>query len=528
LRKLEALLLAFVIVSMILARISPAYFSGSLFSTDVWPLYRSSQEILSNPGAKIWDDSLFDGYNNHWPGVILSASFLSSLTAIPLEDIYAYALTAACSLASGILFYSVLRLFFSRKASALSLIIFGFFPSFLVFTSSPLKEVYAYPISLSIIFSALKPLAGRKISRGEALSFALLAAALALTHHLAALMTSGFLFGVSAVLSFLKIKGLLRPQSRASSLPLSVAGLITASAASAYFLIYGSSGLKIPIAPSAAITYALYAVLIYGGFLILYRKPSPLEQIAVIVTVLVGSSLFLLMGNLIPGIVPKLSMMYWYFIPAAALLVLLSLPIEDVRILAISAGMGLLILLNILFILFSEPAFSSIIHRFLNYLALLFPFPAAYAFTRKSRPAKLFSIFAIAITLLSGIAVLHNIVSIGPDISYSWYYPRCECSGFDAISSFSPPSIQLAGDVKVSYYFSMLRNVQQLPYLELEYLSSNSIKNTVFIAYTANFIYGLKIQLNMYKIPIEVLSSYSRVFDSSCVEAFMQGAEGKQ
>jgi len=528
LRKLEALLLAFVIASMILARISPAYFSESLFSTDVWPLYRSSQVILSNPSAKIWDDALFDGYNNHWPGVILSASLFSSLTAIPLEDVYAYALTAACSLASGILFYSILRLFFSRKASVLSLIIFGFFPSFLVFTSSPLKEVYAYPISLSIIFSALKPLAGRKISRGEALSLSILAAALALTHHLAALMTSGFLLGSSAVLSVLKIKGLLRTQSRASSFPLSAAGLITASAASAYFLIYGSSGLKIPIASSAAITYILYAILIYGGFLILYRKPSPLEQIAAIVTVLAGSSLFLLIGNLIPGIVPRLSMMYWYFIPAATLLMLLSIPIEDGRILAISAGMGLLIVLNILFILFSEPAFSSIIHRFLNYLAFLFPFPAAYAFTRKSRPAMLFSIFAIAITFLSGIAVLHNIVSIGPDISYSWYYPRCECSGLDAISSFSPPSIQLAGDVKVSYYFSMLRNVQQLPYLELEYLSSNSIKNTVFIAYTANFIYGLKIQLNMYKIPIEVLSSYSKVFDSSCVKAFMQGAEGKQ
>ncbi|MCD6196458.1 MAG: hypothetical protein J7J82_06710, partial [Staphylothermus sp.] len=142
----KAVLLGTVLVTALLLRIAPSFYSNNLFSTDVWPLYRDTLVSINNPSLKIFDDKFFDGYNNHWPGVILSTTYYSVLTGLNPSYVYMYVYVIVLGLSIMLGFFILAKRFEKNISPTISLLIFSLIPSLIVFTASPLKEVYAYPL----------------------------------------------------------------------------------------------------------------------------------------------------------------------------------------------------------------------------------------------------------------------------------------------------------------------------------------------------------------------------------------------
>jgi len=510
-------LLAAILTLAALLRLLPAYTSGALFSVDVWPLYRSSQRLLEVPGARIWNDSLFDGYNNRWPGVILSAALYSEISGVPVEYVYMYVYTAVCSFATLTLVYALLRRFMDAVRAAASAAFLGFVPSLLIFTSSPLKEVYSYAPLYSILLIVSRP-SPNVVGSEDLAALLILGAGLALSHHLATLILVGFLLSTAYVLYVQQIKGIRSSLSRVyARLPLSA--LVVGSVGLAYFYLYGSVGLRVPIASEDILLYIVYAVPIYGGYLLsaeLSRKAF--RGTLSIVLVGAASALAALLPRALLGISMPPAAVFWYVAPIAAALPLASVRVDGFAG-ALVSGLGLFILLNAAYILFGNPFLASILHRFLNYVALPLSIIVGFSLGRKGLP-RVYSCAVVLLAFISGLAVLSNLVGGGVDASYFWYYTSCECSTYDVLNAFANGSATIVGDDHMRSYYSMIRTVEAFRYL-LEVAEARKPPDTLVVAYSANYRMGLSIGLNIYKLPPEVVRNvYSRILDSGCVQVF--------
>jgi len=515
--KRSRILLAAILTLAALLRLLPAYTSGTLFSVDVWPLYRSSQRLLEIPEARIWNNSLFDGYNNRWPGVILSAALYSKISGVPIDYVYMHAYTAVCSLVTLTLVYALLRRFMNAGRAAASAAFFGFVPSLLVFTSSPLKEVYSYASLYSILLIVSRP--SPNVVRPEDLAALLiLGVGLALSHHLATLILVGFLLSTAYVLYVQQIEEIRSSPSRVYA-RLFLSSLVVGLTGLAYFYFYGSAGLKVPIALEDILLYIVYAVPIYGGYLLSagFRR-TVFRELLSIVLIGAASALAALLPRALPGISMPPASVFWYVIPIAAALPLASVRVDGFAG-ALVSGLGLFILLNAAYILFGKPLLASIVHRFLNYAALPLSIMVGFSLGRKGLP-RVYSYAVVLLAFISSLAVLSNLVGGGIDASYFWYYTRCECSTYDALNALADGSATIVGDDHVQGYYSMVRTVEAFRYL-LEVAEARKPPDTLVVAYSANYRVGLSIGLNIYKLPPEVVRNvYSRILDSGCVQVF--------
>jgi len=510
-------LLAVILSLATLLRLVPAYTSGTLFSVDVWPLYRSSQRILEVPGASIWNDSLFDGYNNRWPGVILSAALYSKVSGVPVDYVYMYVYTAVCSLATLALVYALFRRLMGAERAAASTAFFGLVPSLLVFTSSPLKEVYSYaPLySILLIVSQASP---NVVVPEELVALLVLGAGLTLSHHLATLVLVGFLLSTAYVLYVQQIKGIRSPPSHVSA-RLLLSALIVGSVGLAYFYFYGSAGFRVPITLEDIMLYIVYAVPIYGGYVVSARlRRIAFRGLLSIVLIGAASALTAILPRALPGISIPPAAVFWYVIPVAAALPLTSVRVDGYAGVLVS-GFGLFTLLNVAYALFGNPLLTSILHRFLNYAVLPLSIIVGFSLRRKGLP-RVYSCVVLMITFISGLAVLHNLTRGGVDASYFWYYTRCECSTYDALNVLAESSAIIVGDDHVRGYYSMVRTIEVFRYL-LEVVGTQKPSSSLIVTYSANYRVGLSIGLNIYKLPPEAVHNvYSRILNSGCVQVF--------
>lgn len=512
----RALLIA-VIAAAALARGVPSLVSGEPFSTDVWPLYRGAEALVSTPGARVWDDSLFDGYNNHWPGVMLLASAHSLLTGLPVKAVFTYALTPALAVGIAVGLYAFLRRFFGPSPSAVGASLALLTPSYLVFTSSPLKEVMAYPILLTILSIAFRR--GR-IGGGGAAALATLSAGLAVTHHLAPLMLAGALLSTYYVRVVYRARGL--SVGLLNGRALLVAAAAVSLSAGVYYLLYGGAALRLAPGPEDLGVYAAYAAFFYIGFLALTglgRAPS-----ALIASVVVAALAALVPGyvSAIPGVVVPASSVAWYVTPLALSLLVLVPGVRDVGVRCFAVGSGLFILLNAAFVVFGFPAMATVLHRFLNYAVFPLALLAAYWVAGGSRRRRALTYSAIFFVAASSAAVLAGVLG-GWDASSYWLYRRGEVSGFSAVIGLAGNS-SIAADNKVGYFAIPRAEVSPVPALKALFGGGGLGEGEVLLTYRGNGVLGFVAGLTFYDIrPIIGGGGLSRVFDNGDVVALAGG-----
>lgn len=507
--------LAAVIVFVVLLRLVPGFFSGSLFSTDVWPLYRGADALLG--GARVWDDRCFDGYNNHWPGVMLLAAVVSSVTGLGTHVLFAYVLTAWFSTAFAVTLYALLRRFFPPVAAAVGVAAAGFTPSFTIFTSAPLKEVMAYPIIITLLTIALRAELGG-LKRLALLT--VLSVGLVMTHHLGTFMLFGFLISLTAAHLIYWLKGveMVRPCSRCFLVPAALLGAVFLL----YYVAFGGAGMKLSIGASTVLGYLTYFLVVYLGFLV-FAGVGRGSYVFVFAAVAVAvASVFLgRYVSVLPGVVVSTSSVIWYVLPAAAYLIVLLPGVDDLRVRVVVAGFGLFILVNVAFVALGEPAFAALFHRFANYLVFPAAALAAYWFWRGGL-RRFAAVAAVGLAALSCAAVLAGVFG-GWDASSYWLYRSGEVAGFSDVISLSGGAA-LVGDEKVRYFAVGLADVVPAPVLKMLFLNEGPPPGAVFILYSGNYGLGFVAGLNTYDVMgLFSVSSFSKVYDNGFVEALVWG-----
>lgn len=516
-----ALALSAILVLAVLARLLPAYMSGSLFSTDVWPLYRDTRVLLENSQARIWEDKLFDGYNNHWPGVILSAAVSAAVLGLSARGVYMYLYTAALAAGMMVAFYAFARRILARSSSTLSLLVLGFTPSLLVFTSSPLKEVYAYPMLFALLALALRALEEPLAARGLALA-AVLSLGMAVSHHLASFMAAGFTAGLAYALLACSLKGLRLAAPGAGARLLLLAAL-EALVFAAYYTLYGRYGLQLPLGLRDAALYLVYAAVIYGGFLVFAGRVSPAAAVLPVIPVMAYILAFRGSVAAMIGVRMSSSHILPYAAPIAAALTLVAF-IRDRLLGALEAALGLFIALNTAFALFGSPGVSSIIHRFLDYLVPMLALLVGYLWGRGGGGVRLLAAAVAAASLASGLLVSVNIVSYRDKVSYTWYYPLCETRGFDTVFAYASRNLTLVGDTKVYYYGLMERNVDSRDVPAMLLQGGAPRPGKLYIVYYENYRIGYKFFHSIYRLGgLFSREGYSRVYDNFWVQAYLYG-----
>ncbi len=506
-----------------LFRIIPSYISGSLFSTDVWPLYRCTKILLDNPQTRIWDDKFFDGYNNHWPGVILSSTLYIKVTRIPVAYVYMYVYTIILSIGFLLTFYIVAKLFLDKYPSMIAISIAGMLPSILIFSSSPLKEVYAYPLFFLVLYLASKSLIHGSMNTPDYFLLSILGSALVLSHHLATYMLIGFLLSVVYVTLIYYLRGERALQIH-SLYSIGFVSSFIATEFIIYYYVYGRYGMRLLVPIEQILIYLVYLIVIYGGFSIITfsKRGSSLISISVLVAIL-----YLVLGrgqiNILPGINVSSNMVFWYVIPILASLILIR-DINNIFIKAIVSAVGLFVILNITYIMFGSTLFSSIFHRFANYTVIIVSMLAGNSWIKNQRSMKLVTLGVLLLTIISSTIIVSNIVNRGYDISYYWFYPSSEVIGFRTILSYSDEKLQIVGDDKVSYFSKMLRNVSPKYVLEAMFLKKSLDYDKLIIIYYENLRIGFEFGINTYSVKDLFKDNvFNRLYDNGYVWAFIYG-----
>ncbi len=506
--------LAAVVICALIMRAVPALVSGEPFSVDVWPLIKGSHTLLRDPATRLWDDSAFDGYNNRWPGMIVFGYIYSVVTGAPLRRSYRLDLTAALAYATAIALYALLRRFFSPGASAVGTALALFMPSFLVLTSSPLKEVLAYPIMITAA-----TVSGSRVDRASVPLIMVLVAGSVVTHHLATIMLSGVLLSIYYVFSVYVVKGVIRGWSGKplSCLVLPIMALLSLTT---YYLVFGGAGKGPRLGLTDAVSFVFYLVVAYVGLLLALGRGGARPLILALTSSVIAALLaryFLLL----PGVTVPSASIIWYVVPVAAAVTALSWGVRDARIRAIVVGSGTFILVATAYSVVGNPLLSTAAHRLINYVFVPLSFLAAYWASVGGRARKVAASASAALAITASIFVILGILA-GTDASSYWLYSKGEVGGFTAVAKLSGGR-PLVGDDKVRYFLSPEARVDPVPALKAAYLREPLPRGSVLVTYEGNNVLGFVVGLSVYDIRVLVSGSSGKVFDNGYVRAFLGG-----
>ena len=512
------ILLTLILVIALCLRLSFTVISNEPFSVDSWPLIRIAGKIQENPNIPIWFDEAFDGYNNHWPGVILSSLITSVVTSIGLEEIYKFTYVMALNFSTLLLIYVILRNLLNSKSSAiLSLLYFATIPSLLVFTSATLKEVYAYPLFYSIILLTILP---RKGYWRPLIVLSILALSISMSHHLATVMCIGILLNTLVVLSIAKIIGSIQATS-INERYLSAIITCTSIFFTLYYLVYGRYGFTIPFTLNDAYLYLIYTIVVYVSY-ILYLKIGMSKLV-----VGLSFSIIVLLVSLVPrtSLLPGFPALPWdtllYAIPVILPFTCFLKIFRPKNIVeALIVGMLLVNVINILFISLAKPELNTVFHRLANYIILMNTMLIAYTWKQVKLSLRPLIALIPLITIISGAIVVYDIITGIDNISYYWFYRKSEVLGLNNVIALSTQEY-IIGDAKIRYYTMLLENTSFIPLKTLMSKSTN-LNNALVILYRDNYVKGYIISLIPYKINIinYIVSSSNRVYDNAYINAF--------
>lgn len=507
-----------IIIIAITLRFLPFLIYREPFSTDIWPLIRASK-TLAKASAYIWDDQYFDGYNNRWPGVILSTSIASLILDLDIVYVYSYLYLIAISSAYIVLLYVLIRRLSScRSMSILGLLYFISAPSLLIFSSAILKEVYAYPQLITIVLLVL-------IYNSKSYSYIALflsSLALVITHHLASMMIIGILLSSFIVLAILLILGFCRDRECFKVIKnIAMAIAMLTILFFIYITIYGGKGFRYRLGIEDISGIFIYAFFIYISYAISsYLKnrrflSASAISIAIIITIL--ASIY----SIIYGITINLNDISLHIIASLAPLITLCLLPNNINIAKVFIiGQALFLATSLSYLYIARPEFVNILHRVANYVVFLNTISIAYTACRGGRFTKAFSITISILALFSGIICLSSIILGENNSMFYWLYRESEVKGFSDIARLSTDNIILLGDDKIFYFMNTIRNVDTLSIIKILYKNSlDCCKGSIVILYQDNLIKGYVNSLTIYdtKNLIHFLNGFNRLYDCRSV-----------
>lgn len=145
--------LIFVLVYASIARLIPTVYNGTPFSNDVWPLIGVTLEIVNTGRVPRPEVS---GHHVNWPGSVIFASVYGLLSGIEATRIYSYIGVSVTSISSALLVYAIIfRRTGDRVCALLASLGLSLFPSYTVYTSAFLKEVFAHTVMLLCLYLLL-------------------------------------------------------------------------------------------------------------------------------------------------------------------------------------------------------------------------------------------------------------------------------------------------------------------------------------------------------------------------------------
>ncbi|MEM0034787.1 MAG: hypothetical protein QXP97_03230 [Desulfurococcus sp.] len=469
----KAIPLLVLLVSACLLRLIPYIATAQPFSTDVWPLILFSDKLIREPDLKIWDDAAFDGHNNRWPALLLASTQYSILTGLRPE--YFFSFTGVVIVAVEIILatYILLRELLGG-ASILSLYAIALVPSFTLFSSTLLKEVYSYPLMILFLLMALR---SSKRSRVEdILVLTLVSLTLVLSHPLSPLMSILFIASyLYSVLVEKAGKGVWHGLSGARGIY--VLSLFTILYA-VYSFIYAFRGGVVALGYSDFMGLLVIAVAVYGSYMVF--KQGPRYVIAPVVMAIVFSALILNYGDALSFSILTLIL---YIVPVVLFLLPLArlLVVEDVYE-PYYASVLLPITLILFYVLLIDPLYLSVMHRVLNYVSFLTPI-VLETMDKHGKPLlRLYRLLTTASSLIICFIIILE-VSLGSDpVAFYWRYTVGEVIGFTEVRELYDGVI--CGDSKVAYFYGNA-NASTLCMLQ-EYGGSRGL----YLYYMDNFKYG--------------------------------------
>jgi hypothetical protein len=507
------LFLVLVIVFAVVARLVPAIAFDNPFSTDVWPLIRLTRVVVEDPSARIWNDTLFDGYNNRWPGVILSASIACAITGISVEHVYSFLYTVAITVASVALLYCILSYASNRKAALAAVLYYVAAPSLLIFTSTTLKEVYAYPILFSIVLQLVK----REFDWRYIATVTILSLALSTSHHLASVMLIGMSISILTASTISAIVGELRAVERGALAKQLALVLIALPIFTLYYLLYGQTRVVSVISFSDLLSYALYAVFIYTSYY-LAKQVSVKRAISIsaVLTALTATA-FVSLHSLVYGVTYSLDDIAIHIVAVSAPLVLLCfLPsaVDKVRLFVL--GIALFMSVNLLFIYIAKPELVTALHRVLNYLPIMNSMLIAY--TYRGRVAKCIALALVLMTTACGVVAVVRIVLGLDKTMFYWAYRGGDVVGMSRIEALFNGSV--LGDSKVFYF--MYKRVDSSSLLVAVSRGFKGCGNAVVVLHRDNYDKGFVASLTIQRVSnvSSVVNKLSKVYDNMYITGF--------
>jgi len=456
-----------VILTALLIRLTPTLITNQPFSTDTWPLVRLSRTLLSSPEYRVWDDSVLGGYHNKWPAVILESALYDVLTGLEATYFFRFAGVITTQASALVTTYVLVKNYRGTRSALLSTLVFTSIPSLVIFTSTTLKEVYAYPLALLYIALVIT---GRYL--GTSVATLLVAFSLTISHPLTPLMIIVFIGSHLFTNLVKRLEGSPHAVSiRRCVLAFSLLSLTYFT----YMASYGWRGLMIRFELSDFLVLFVLSTATYGWYALVGGDfvKTLLILIPGITAILVSNSKFL-------GIFPTLL----YAVPV---IILSSLPTrgkggEDHRLLIPSTLLPILVGLQ--YIAIYSPLLMTILHRILNYLFFTAIAITASLNMRRANTER-YAASALIISTAITITLLINLIFCGDSITYYWKYSEREVVGLsNLIKHFSDG--KLCGDVKVKYLVGDAVNVDLLCGLKL----TEGSTGPPTVLYSDNFRFG--------------------------------------
>jgi len=520
-----AYILFIVLVIGLVFRLIPTTVFNEPYSTDIWPLIKISKKLLDNPSLKIFDDRFFDGYNNRWPGVILSTTVISIITDLDIYTVYRYLDPIIVITTFSILVYILLKtLYRNKKLCSIGLLYFLSVPSLIVFTSALLKEVYAYVFLYILLIYALRKWGNL---RREIILVLIVSLALTISHYFVTLIVVGILGSTLIAYFIAKAMGYIRSFEKDHTISQIISILIIVSLAfSTYYSLIGHTGFKIKFTIYDLLPYIFYSIFIFGSYT-LYLKLDIEFILKITILSIVSFLLILAIALGVPvlsGLEIKSNVIPYYVIPVALPFILFMwLSNRELAGQYLLNGILLFMMINVLFIVFSKPEFSTIFHRVIGYLVLANTILIVFSSTSTRKWLKGISVTIPFITAVFGCIVLVNIAMGTDDLVFTWSYREGDVNGFNYAIEYSSEEMTLCGDAKLIYYSLIDRSVDVMSIMKATYSDYSIGNKSLIVLHIDNYLKGYVVNLNVYRIHgfIEKTINMQKIYDNGYVNIWL-------
>lgn len=535
-RKYLLLSIAFTIGFIV--KLTPSLFYGTPFSTDVWPLVNAVEKLVRDPGYSVFDDRYFDGYNNHWPGVILFTTIASITTGV--EPLVLMPIIVPFINGFAIVFFYLVLVKSSGVnglEKACTVFFLGVLPPLIVFTSAATKEGFTHPLFMLLIYLTLPYMHGSGLSMSSIRRLILVSItgfSMVLSHHLTTFMY------VYIVLVFLWVMliaysrlGLVNRISLTPLVLVLLAGFI-------HYRTVGWGTFRVDVGANDVISLALYTLLIPGVVFIFFNTGEKilLKDLVVIsasTAIIVLAVIYSMSGSIAPGI-PCLgasALFYglpYVFTPASLYLMLRRIVVgRSSSFPALFMASWILACVSLIaYLVFSNnPLGASAVHRVINFSVYPVSFILGSLVSRTivsgNNACKVAGVVLAFLVLFSGLTVTAMVVTRRDSIAFYWIYVPADYYGGLFVSSTTTEEIRVSGDAKINYL---------LQYFDLDVVEQDVIRlitggevvdNTLYVFYRDNYVRGVVSGLMVFEVHVGeriICSLLDRVYSSVLVDMY--------